>query len=309
MNSTEALETLELTAAHQWGIISTAQAEQEGISRLQISRLSKRGILQRARHGIYYLPSIRNDQATEVKAAWIALEPGTFVDDRWNLNETIAVSHESAARLHNIGTLIPAKHYFSASHRKQTTQPDITVYSNRTLLPEEIVNMDGLPVTSIERTISDLAATHIERNYLADLVADGLRREGVSFESVARALKPHAHAYGCTTSEELVQELQAEAVPLEEQLDQMLSALHFAENLVRNPSRSSEHQKVASGKVFEFNDAFERAVSRHVALAMEEIGKKFRQSVEKNISLQEWRVELTKAVEYSLEQKHTNETR
>ncbi|QQE50864.1 type IV toxin-antitoxin system AbiEi family antitoxin domain-containing protein [Corynebacterium urealyticum] len=56
MSSTKTLELLESLAADQWGIITTAQAKSEGISRLQLSRLSERGVLTRTRQGLYHLP-------------------------------------------------------------------------------------------------------------------------------------------------------------------------------------------------------------------------------------------------------------
>lgn len=59
MKSLEALQQLEFLAAGQWGIITTAQAQREGISRLQLNRLAERGTLSRARRGVFsfLLPS------------------------------------------------------------------------------------------------------------------------------------------------------------------------------------------------------------------------------------------------------------
>lgn len=230
MKSIDVLETLELAASDQWGIISTGQAIREGASRLQVSRLADRGVLQRARHGIYYLPSVHYEPATEVRAAWVSLSPKLFPHERWNGHDLIVVSHESAAALHKIGGLIAQKHTFTSSTRKQTNQSDIKIYSNRSLEEPDFSYIDGLPVTSVDRTVADLAAEHIERDYLATLVADALAKEGVYFKSLATRLTPYAKHYGAASGEELVRSCHDEASSIEQKQDQ-LSRVHNSESI------------------------------------------------------------------------------
>ena len=216
MKSPEILAELELAASNQWGIISTAQAERSGVTRLQLGRLADKEIIYRARRGIYYLPSVAFSALTDIRAAWIALDPSQYIDERWQEDRCIAVSHESAAELHALGDLIPSKMTFSASYRKQTAQSDIRVVSNCDLPSSDVINLDGLPVTSVERTIADLAAKRIEKNYLATIVADGLRKEGVRYEALTQRLDPVAQFYGERSGEALVSTCQDEAASVED---------------------------------------------------------------------------------------------
>jgi predicted transcriptional regulator of viral defense system len=53
MRALDVLETLELLGSGQWGLVTTAQANEAGVSKMQLSRLAARGTVQRVRHGVY----------------------------------------------------------------------------------------------------------------------------------------------------------------------------------------------------------------------------------------------------------------
>ena len=211
MRQNEVLEVLESVASDQWGIITTAQAQREGITRLQLSRLADKGVLARSRHGIYLLPSAQHGALTNLRTAWVSLGAREFPDERWESEDKILVSHESAALIHQVGDLIPRRITFSSTTRKQTSQEDIYIYSNREINSKDIRNVDGLPVTSVELTVSDLAEKKIEFNYLATMVVDALRKENVRMKDLATKLNDAAESYGFSSGQQLVQECQREA--------------------------------------------------------------------------------------------------
>lgn len=216
MKQADVLATLEMVASDQWGIVTTAQAGREGVERLQLSRLAEKGDLERARHGVYLLPSHQAGPEDEIRAAWLSLEPKKFIDERWEDEWPVVVSHESAARIHGIGRLIPPKLTFSTGSTKQTRQQGVRIYTRRELAEADIVSVNGLPVTSVTRTVGDLAEQKIERGYLADLVADALRKENVRIDDLAEKLTPAARSYGAKTGMQLVSELSAEATSVED---------------------------------------------------------------------------------------------
>lgn len=216
MKRADVLATLEMVASDQWGIVTTGQAGREGIERLQLSRLVERGDLDRARHGVYLLPSHQGGPHDEIRAAWLSLEPKKFIDERWEDEQPVVVSHESAALIHGIGRLIPPKFTFSTGGTKQTRQQGVRIRTRRDLPEEDIVSVDGLPVTSVTRTVGDLAEAKIERGYLADLVADALRKEGVRIDDLASKLAPLARYYEAKSGKQLIAELSAEASSVED---------------------------------------------------------------------------------------------
>lgn len=211
MKAIKVLELLESLASDQWGIITTAQAHREGITRLQISRLTDGGVLTRARRGVYLLPSAQYGPLTDIRTAWVSLGPDRFPFERINSADNVYVSHESAALIHQIGDLIPDRLSFSTASRKQTGQRDIHIYNYRGVEPGDIDNADGLPVTSVERTVAALASTKIEFSYLATLVTDALCKEGVRLNNLAARLDESAPAYGFQSGRQLLEACQDEA--------------------------------------------------------------------------------------------------
>jgi len=231
MKQADVLATLEMVASDQWGIVTTAQAGREGVERLQLSRLAEKGDLDRSRHGVYLLPSHQAGPQDEIRAAWLSLAPKKFIDERWDDEWPVVVSHESAARIHGIGRLIPPKFTFSTGGTKQTRQQGIRIYTRRELAEADIVSVDGLPVTSVARTVGDLAELKVERGYLADVVADALRKENVRIDDLAQKLEPAARSYGAKTGMQLVSELSAEASSVED-IDELRRRLvHIAKGM------------------------------------------------------------------------------
>lgn len=149
--------------------------------------------------------------------------------------------------MHQIGDLIPQEHTFSVATRKQTNQDDIHIFINRKISEAEISNLAGLPVTSVERTVADLAASKIERSYLATLATDALRKEGVRFKNLASYLDPFAAYYRANSGRDLLDEFQQEAMPIEDkadlldQLDDLLARIEAVDKQALGNRISSHH--------------------------------------------------------------------
>ncbi|MEJ6014591.1 type IV toxin-antitoxin system AbiEi family antitoxin domain-containing protein, partial [Corynebacterium sp. H127] len=237
MKSIEVLGLLEAVASEQWGIITAAQAQREGVTRLQLSRLTESGMLERVRRGIYLLPSAQYGPLMDIQIAWVSLDPGVLPSERWDSPHIVSVSHESASLIHQIGNLIPNKYSFSSKKRKQSAQKDIHIHINRELMPGEIDNVDGLPVTSVERTICDLAEKAIEFDYLAMIVVDGLRKEGVRLSVLADKLDKSASTYGVSSGQKLIQACQEEA-EAEEDSEERFD--RYVSDLIRRTNSSSD---------------------------------------------------------------------
>src|SRR5215207_9555055 len=87
-------------AAGQWGLLTTAQAEREGITRLQLARLTDAGVLERVDRGVYATASSATEHRA-LRAAWLALDPTRTAEERLAEPMTAGVaSHTSAAALH-----------------------------------------------------------------------------------------------------------------------------------------------------------------------------------------------------------------
>ncbi|MBB5838257.1 type IV toxin-antitoxin system AbiEi family antitoxin domain-containing protein [Kribbella italica] len=197
MLALDVLETLELLGSGQWGLVTTAQASEVGVSKMRLSRLADRGTLQRVRHGVYSLPSADTGPLQGLRAAWLSAGGRSAADQPLTV-----VSGESAAAVHGLGDLLPAKYEFSSAVRRQTTQPD-TRYRKRDLSDGDVVWVEGLPVTSVARTVEDLAAGGTDFDHLAAVVRDAFTK-GTAADRLAQALEPSADRFGSPDGDALL---------------------------------------------------------------------------------------------------------
>lgn len=203
MQSAEALATLEELGASQWGLVSTGQAETYGVSRVDLGRLRGNGLVHRVRRGVYSLPSAGHGPVQDLRAAWLALDPRMTAEDRVRQGPDTLVSHASAAAVHSLGNLVPSVHDFTATRRRQTTHPDIR-FHRRELSAEDHALVGGLPVTSVLRTLEDLASAGTDLDHLADAVRDALAKPDVHPDTLASRLDHLAGHYGHDSGQALV---------------------------------------------------------------------------------------------------------
>ncbi|MGY5766587.1 type IV toxin-antitoxin system AbiEi family antitoxin domain-containing protein [Brachybacterium sp. DNPG3] len=186
---------LEQLGSGQWGLATTAQAAALGVTRADLGRLLAAGSVQRVRHGVYALASAAYGPLQDLQAAWLATEPRTAGEGRVVEGDDVLVSHVSAAQVHGLGDLIASEHEFTSPRRRQTAQPDVRFH--RLDLPDEDrAVVDGLPVTSVERTVADLSASAVDFDHLASAVRDALSLPHVRPEQLAARLDAAALRYG-----------------------------------------------------------------------------------------------------------------
>ena len=195
MRTVDALRALETATAAQRGLITSAQAARLDIDRTTLSRLTAAGDLTAVRRGVHALPSAATDPHLEARAAWLAGAPALFADERAGSADTPVLSHDSAARIHGIGDLIPHRHTLTTATRKQTRHADVR-YVRRPLADDDVATVDGITVTGAARTVGDLAAARTDGGHLAGAVRDALARSLTNTDALAAALEPSARAYG-----------------------------------------------------------------------------------------------------------------
>jgi predicted transcriptional regulator of viral defense system len=151
-------------------MLTAAQATGQGIARSTLLRREQSGALERVRSGVYRLVGAPVSRLDDIRAAWLASEPGVQAWERLAAPDVI-VGGAAAAWVHQIGDLYPSPFRLYTTTRRQTKHDDIK-YSTRRLPLEDIAVLDGLPVTTRERTIADLLD---EPGADLSLVADALR--------------------------------------------------------------------------------------------------------------------------------------
>ncbi|MDX2835412.1 type IV toxin-antitoxin system AbiEi family antitoxin domain-containing protein [Streptomyces scabiei] len=214
MDRAEQLAVLSGAAADQWGLVTTAQAKELGLNAVQLLRLTEAGLLENVSRGVYFLSTSGMPQHLDIKAAWLRLQPGEFA---WNrppgYRDSGVISHASACQLHELGD-IPAPSVEITVPRRRTTNEPFVRLRTAPLDPTEITVVDGLPVTTATRTITDLLKAKADGGHVGGVIAEAERRDLIVVDDLAEHLQPYARRYGLkatTTGRDLIDHLVTQA--------------------------------------------------------------------------------------------------
>jgi predicted transcriptional regulator of viral defense system len=132
-------------AARQHGVVAFRQLLAAGASTSMIHRRVLSGHLIRLHRGVYAVGHERLRREGHWLAAVLAVGPGAVL------------SHRHAAALHGIRSVAASRIDVSTPADRRATFGPIRVYGRRALHPDEIASIDGIPVTTVARTLLDLA--------------------------------------------------------------------------------------------------------------------------------------------------------
>lgn len=137
-------------ARQQHGVVTRKQLLALGLSRNAVAERVGRGLLRPLHRGVYAHGGGALTVGGRRMAAVLACGPGAVL------------SHRSAARLWVIFPYEPGTLEVSRPAARRTRHDGVLLRQGR-LLPDEVEEVDGIPVTSLFRTIFDLAAVASER--------------------------------------------------------------------------------------------------------------------------------------------------
>src|SRR5579872_1447441 len=144
------LERLTVPAERQDGFFTVDQARDVGVDADRLVKLAKSGHIERFHQGVYRL------------ARW----PGSKHPDLWpamlwaqRSNSHAAFSHRTALQIHGVSDINPNRIdlTFPPNTRVRSTAPRSTVLHRRNLPESHVETYDGLRVTTLYRTLLDLA--------------------------------------------------------------------------------------------------------------------------------------------------------
>lgn len=166
------LGRLGVIAEQRWGLLTTSQAEQAGITRKQLSRLAADGALIRVAQGVYRVAGAPELEHEPIYAAWLAVGGANSPADGQSTPLVVAAGL-TAAQLHGIGDFYPRGIDFIVPSRRGTRLQDVRLRV-RQLTPSDVTWLDGLPTLTVERTIADLVDLWVDRSLVADALRDAV---------------------------------------------------------------------------------------------------------------------------------------
>ncbi|WIV59127.1 type IV toxin-antitoxin system AbiEi family antitoxin domain-containing protein [Amycolatopsis nalaikhensis] len=191
-----AFELLGAYTADQWGMVTSRQAKSLGVDASTLHRLETAGYLDRVRHGVYAATSATVTPAREAQAAWLALNPAVQAWARPPLDPNGGVlSHQSAAGLHGLGELVDDRICFTTPRRRTSRDPDLW-FKRAELADDDVMVIDGLPVTTPLRTVCDLLDQHIDGSHIATIIRQAVLVNQVGLDVLAERIGSYALRYG-----------------------------------------------------------------------------------------------------------------
>jgi len=179
-------------AQGQWGMVTTRQAADTGVSRMQLSRMAAVGVLERLAQGIYRMTGAPEHEHEEILTAWLAVSDGTVATRTAN---PVVVAGVAAARLHGIGDLWVDRIDLITRERRSSRNPRVRLQT-RVLPAGEVTLVDGAPLLTPMRTIADLVDRWTDLSLVADVLRDAHEKGLADLRELARYLAPLAERDG-----------------------------------------------------------------------------------------------------------------
>lgn len=199
MKTPEALAALGEYAADQWGMVTTAQAARAGVDTTMLHRLTDKGHLHPVRRAVYALATAAISPHRDVQAAWLAFNPSVPAWERPKLDPAGAVvSHRTAASVHGFGDMFVDSIELTVPRRRESRDPQLRLRQlrHRALTEDDVMLVDGLPVTTAVRTVEDLLDDHVDGSHVAEVIKDAYRTGQLDLADLDQRVGPYARRYG-----------------------------------------------------------------------------------------------------------------
>jgi len=166
-------------AEGQGGYFSAAQARGAGFTSDLLSYHARAGRFERVARGVYRL---RQYPASPLEDLFIAqLRAGPHS----------AVSHDSALALYELSDVLPAEVHLTVPPMASRRRPGIRQHTLR-IAPDEISAREGLRVTTVPRTLADVARSSVSEDRVLQAAQEAVDRGLVGY----RQLEEAAGRYG-----------------------------------------------------------------------------------------------------------------
>ncbi len=163
----DTLDKLYQIAEAQAGYFTTAQAVAAGIDRPRLSRFAAAGRLQRLRRGVYRLSHFPRSRHEDLFIAWLETGPDSVI------------SHDSALALYDLSDILPTAIHVTVPRTASRRRSGLRLHTNR-ISHEEITSYEGLPVTTVPRTIADVTSSGLSDELVAQAVREAVA-QGLAF--------------------------------------------------------------------------------------------------------------------------------
>jgi predicted transcriptional regulator of viral defense system len=190
-------------AERQHGVVSLSQLQFLGLSARAVRNRVATGRLTRIHRGVYAVGHGRLTLRGHWMAAVLAYGPNAVL------------SHHSAAALHGIRPDNRPKTDVTVPGRSARSRPRIDVHASTTLAAADVTTIDGIPCTSVARTLLDLAEV-VDRRGVEKAVDQAEVRQIFDLRAVREVLSRAAGRRGAPVLELVLAEYDGPTLTEEE---------------------------------------------------------------------------------------------
>ncbi len=150
-------------AEDQAGYFSLAQAHEIGLRRSQIYREVNRGKFNKAGWGVYRFVQFPASRFEEIHIAVL------------NAGSQAIVGFQTALYVYDFSDIIPDAIHLILPPSSSRRRPGVRVHTIR-INPEDKTYFEGLPITTVEKTIADCAFAHVADEQIRLAIIQALNR-------------------------------------------------------------------------------------------------------------------------------------
>lgn len=163
MNRATDYDGLYQIAENQTGYFTASQARGVGFSWERLSSNAKTGLFLRVARGVYRLSRF----------------PGSPYEDLFvsclRTGRNAVISHESALSVYELTDVLPSDIHVIVPRTASRRRRGIQQHTNQ-LSPDEITLREGLPVTTVARTIADISMSGLSEEQVQKAIRESLQR-------------------------------------------------------------------------------------------------------------------------------------
>lgn len=171
------------------GLVTAEQARQAGFTGSVLTRLAQRGRIERTARGVYRIPYFPPGRFSQYREAvlWAKANRGP---------EEVAISHVTALAVYGVSDANPHLIHLTVpnSARLRRQKPKRVVVHREDLTRKDIAVQEGIPLTTISKTVTDLLRSGGRIDLVRQAISDA-RREGFIGDAEARQLRRRVEAH------------------------------------------------------------------------------------------------------------------
>ena len=162
-------DSLYRIAEEQAGYFTAKQARVLGFTWERLSYYADRKKFERIVRGVYRLINFPSSRFEDLYVAWLRTGPESVI------------SHESALSVFGLSDVLPSQVHVTIPRSGSRRRRDLRLHTQQ-LERNDIVKREGLRVTSVPRTIADVAASGLSAELVLQAIKEALER-GLSDEN------------------------------------------------------------------------------------------------------------------------------